>query len=126
MRQYGMSTLGELKVHTIVPADKLQPLLRLNKNTKRVKFVVAEVDLAKLRYQIARAECMFKRLFFLKKFGFPFGCILDSFNCFLSVYKESCTSDGFKTGYAYNGIRFMDKILKLTSTGWQVEFIYRE
>lgn len=75
----------------------------------------------RILYQIARKEYLYKRLFFLKKFGFPLGCIIDSFNPVI----ESCTPDNRETDYAYRGVRFMDKFIKPTKNGWQVKFVYR-
>ena len=117
---------GTLEVSTVVPADKVKSLLRLNKNIIRAELTYNGMILDECRYQIARKEHLCKRLFFLKKFGFPLGCIVDAFNPWISVTRASCTSDGRKTVYAYNGVRFMDKIIKLTKNGWQVEFIYRQ
>lgn len=117
---------GTLEVSTVVPADKVKSLLRLNKDIIRAELTFNEMIFAECRYQIARKEYLCKRLFFLKKFGFPLGCIVDAFNPWISVIRDSCTSDGHKTDYAYNGVRFMDKIIKPTKNGWQVEFIYRQ
>ena len=117
---------GTLEVSTVVPADKVKSLLRLNKNIIRAEFTFNGMISDEYRYQIARKEYLCKRLFFLKKFGFPLGCIVDAFNPWISVIRKSCTSDGHKTDYAYNGVRFMDKNIKPTKTGWQVEFIYRQ
>ena len=117
---------GILEVSTVVPADKVKSLLRLNKNIIRAELTYNGVTFDELRDQIARKEYLCKRLFFLKKFGFPLGCIVDAFNPWIFVTIASCTSDGRKTDYAYNGVRFMDKIIKPTKNGWQVEFIYRQ
>ena len=117
---------GTLEVSTVVSADKVKSLLRLNKNIIRAELTYNGMILDECRYQIARKEHLCKRLFFLKKFGFPLGCIVDAFNPWKSVTRDSCTSDGRKTDYAYNGVRFMYKIIKPTKTGWQVEFIYRQ
>lgn len=117
---------GTLEVSIVVPADKVKSLLRLNKNIIRAEFTFNERILVNCRYQIARIEYLCKRLFFLKKFGFPLECIVDAFNPWISVIRASCTSSGLETDYAYNGVRFMDKIIKPTKNGWQVEFIYRQ
>lgn len=117
---------GILEVSTVVPADKVKSLLRLNKNIIRAELTYNGMILDEFRYQIARKEYLCKRLFFLKKFGFPLGCIVDAFNPCKSVVIDSCTPDGRETDYAYNGDRFMDRIIKLTRNGWQVEFIYRQ
>lgn len=117
---------GTIEVSTVVPADKVKPLLRLNKNIIRAELTFNRMIFDECRYQIARKEYLCKRLFFLKKFGFPLGCIVDAFNPWISVVRDSCTSDGRETDYAYNGVRFMDKIIKPTKNGWQVEFIYRQ
>lgn len=120
------SQAGTLEVSTTVPADKVKSLLRLNKDTTRAEFTFNDMIFAEHRYEITTKEYLFKRLFFLKKFGFPLGCIVDAFRPCLSVVIDSCTPDGRETDYAYDGVRFMDKIIKPTKTGWKVEFIYRK
>lgn len=117
---------GTLEDSTVVPADKVKSLLRLNKNIIREEPTFIGMILDKYRYQIKRKEHLCNRRFFLKKFGFPLGCIVDAFNPWILVTRFSCTSDGHKTSYAYNDVIFMDKIIKPTKTGWQVEFIYRQ
>ena len=98
----------------------------MKKDIIKAEFDFNEMTLDECRYQIARKEYLYKRLFFLKKFGFPLGCIVDSFNPFISVVIDSCTPDGRETDYAYHGVRFMDRFIKPTKNGWQVEFVYRK
>ena len=114
---------GTIEVSAVVPADKAKSLLRLNKNIIRAEFTLNVMILDECRWQIVRKEYLYKRLFFLKKFGYPLGCIWDAFNPWISVIRDSCTSDGRETDYAYNGVRFMEKIIKPTKK-WLASRIY--
>lgn len=99
--------------------------MRLNKDIVRAELTINEIFFEECRYHIGKKEHLLKRLFFLKKFGFPLGCIEGALCPWRTIIKASCTSDGRKTDYAYNGVRFMDKNIKPTKHGWQAEFIYR-
>lgn len=120
------SQAGTLEVSITVSADKAKPLMRLNKDIVRAELTINEIFFEECRYHIAKKEYLLKRLFFLKKFGFPLGCIENALYPWETIIRASCTADGRKTDYSYNGVRFMDKIIKPTRNGWQVELIYRD
>lgn len=114
------------EVTVAVPAEAVKPLLKLDKNIVRAELTINEIFFEECRYHFAKKEYLLKRLFFLKKFGFPLGCIESALYPWRTVIRASCTADGRKADYAYNGVRFMDKIIKPTKDGWQMELRYRE
>lgn len=115
---------GTIEVSTTVPAYKVKSLIRLNKDIIQAELTINEISFEECRYHIAKKEYLLKRLFFLKKFGFPLGCIESALYPWRTVIRTSCTADGRETNYAYNGVRFMEKIIKPTCNGWQLQLRY--
>lgn len=113
----------------IVPADQTRPLLKLSKDIIRAEITYGDTICLEMQSVLRRKEELLRRLYFLKKFGYPCGCLCDlrvGFFAYQRTLPVVVTKDGRQTDYAFNGIRYMTKRLKMTAKGWQVEFIYRD
>ena len=112
-----------------VPEGQVRPLLKLSKGIIRAELTYDATICVEMQRLIRQKEELLRRLYFLKKFGFPCGCVCDlrvEFFAYHSIHRAVVTKDGRQTDYAFNGIRYMTKQLKMTAKGWQVEFIYRD
>ena len=110
-----------------VPEGQVRPILKLSKGIIRAELTYDATICVEMQRLIRRKEELLRRLYFLKKFGFPCGCVRDigiEFFHYHSIHRAVATKDGRQTDYAFNGIRYMTKRLKMTAKGWQVEFIY--
>lgn len=115
------------EVSTVVHSDVIRPLIRLNKDVVKIE-VTADLSWPEFRRLTYEKLEIYTRLFFLKKFGVPIGCIVylirPFFDCSDYVVK-AITKDGKRGSYYFRGQRFLDYIIKPTRTGWQMELIYR-
>lgn len=115
---------GTLGVSTTVAEDVVKPLRRLTKGLIKAEITCGNVILPDFLRMIAPTEEVIKRLYFLKRFGFPLGCIENAYDPWSSPVRDYYTQDGLDTIWKYDGVKFMHKIIKPTKKGWQVEFIY--
>lgn len=112
-----------------VPEGQVRPLFKLSKGIIRAELTYDATICVEMQRLIRQKEELLRRLYFLKKFGFPYGCVCEprfEFVPYHSIHRAVATKDGRRTDYAFNGIRYMTKQLKMTAKGWQVEFIYRD
>ena len=101
-------------------------------NTNISKYLVKyEFDCDNIsRSVLRRANAMMmeivKRLFFLKKFKFPMGCINDAFSPWCESFTVETRINGLRRTilHKFNGIVFMREIEKPRKQGWQIELIY--
>ena len=112
-----------------VPEGQVRPLFKLSKGIIRAELTYDATICVEMQRLIRQKEELLGSLYFLKKFGFPYGCVFDlPFQFFFgySVFRKSYSKDGCRTDYTFNGTKYMTKLLKPTKNGWQVEFIYRD
>ena len=116
---------GIYEVSTVVHSGVIRPLIRLNKDVVKIEVTADWLEFRRLTYE--KLE-IYERLFFLKKFGVPIGCIVYLRRPFYDgsdyVIKTQ-TKDGMQASYYFRGQKFMDKIIKPTKKGWKMELIYR-
>lgn len=118
---------GIYEVSTVVHSGIIRPLIRLNKNVVKIE-VTADLSWPEFRRLTYEKLEIYERLFFLKKFGVPIGCIVYLIRPFYDgsdYVVKAQTQDGMRASYYFRGQKFMDKIIKPTKKGWQMELIYR-
>ena len=105
--------------------DAFEPKYKLVKGIIKYELTYNGFDLDVFQQIIHRRTEIMLRLFFLKRFGWPIGCNFSGWFKWNDLHRVT-TKDGMRQSYIFRGKKFMDKIIKPTRNGWQVELIYRD